>query len=86
MMIRYVQGWLTMKVMTEAIVDVVANNQEVTGPNIKANLESMATVDTGGVTQTLNFSSSDHASNKAVRFFEIQGGKWTAVSDYVQVP
>jgi branched-chain amino acid transport system substrate-binding protein len=57
--IRYVQGWLTMKVMTAAIEDVVDDG---------------------------SFSSSNHAANKAVQFFEVQNGTWTAVSDYVTVP
>lgn len=84
--IRYVAGWLTMKVMTAGIEKVVADGNEVTGPNIKAALETMGTYDTGGLTQPLTFSASDHASNKAVQFFEVQGGKWTAASDYVAVP
>ncbi len=84
--IRYVAGWLTMKVMTAGIEKVVADGNEVTGPNIKAALENMGTLDTGGLTQPLKFSSSDHASNKAVQFFQVSGGTWTAASDYVAVP
>ncbi len=84
--LRYVAGWLTMKVMTAGIEKVVADGDEVTGPNIKTALESMGTYDTGGITQPLKFSASDHASNKAVQFFEVQGGSWTAVSDLIAVP
>jgi hypothetical protein len=84
--IRYVQGWLTMKVMTAAIEEVVAAGQEVTGPNIHAALEGMQSYDTGGITQELSFSSDNHAANKAVQFFEVQDGVWTAISDYVSVP
>ena len=84
--IRYVQGWLTMKVMTAAIEDVVAAGQEVTGPNIHAALEAMQNHDTGGITQPLSFSSDDHAANDAVQFFEVQDGVWTAISDYVSTP
>ncbi|GMQ79117.1 MAG: ABC transporter substrate-binding protein [Anaerolineae bacterium] len=84
--IRYVQGWLTMKVMAAAIEDVVDAGDEVTGPNIKAALEAMQNYDTGGITQNLSFSSNNHAANKAVQFYEVQNGGWTAVSDYVTVP
>ena len=84
--IRYVAGWLTMKVMTAGIEKVVADGDEVTGPNIKAALENMPAFDTGGLTLPLKFSASDHASNKAVQFFEINNGTWTAASDYVAVP
>ena len=84
--VRYVQGWLTMKVMAAAIEEVVAAGDEITGPNIRAALEGMQNYDTGGITQALSFSSDDHAANKAVQFFEVQDGTWSAVSDYVPVP
>ncbi len=84
--LRYVAGWLTMKVMTAGIEKVVADGKEVTGPNIKAALETMGAYDTGGITQPITFSATDHAGNKAVQFFEVQGGKWTAVSDLIAVP
>jgi branched-chain amino acid transport system substrate-binding protein len=84
--VRYVQGWLTMKVMTAAIEDVVAAGDEVTGPNIHAALEAMQNYDTGGITQNLSFSSNNHSANKAVQFYEVQNGAWSAVSDYVTVP
>ena len=84
--VRYVQGWLTMKVMAAAIEEVVAAGDEITGPNIRAALEGLKNHDTGGITQALTFSSDDHLANKAVQFFEVQDGTWTAVSDYVDVP
>lgn len=84
--VRFVGGWLTMQTMTKAIEDVVAAGDEVTGPNVKAALEGISNYDTGGITLPLTFSTSDHASNKAVQMFSIQGGKWTAVSDYLSAP
>lgn len=84
--VRYVQGWLTMKVMAAAIEEVVAAGDEITGANIHAALEGMQNYDTGGITQPLTFGSDDHAANKAVQFFEVQDGTWTAVSGYVPVP
>jgi hypothetical protein len=75
-----------MKVMTAAIEDVVAAGDEVTGPNIHAALEAMQNYDTGGITQNLSFSSNNHSANKAVQFYEVQNGAWSAVSDYVTVP
>ncbi|MCP5099090.1 MAG: ABC transporter substrate-binding protein [Chloroflexi bacterium] len=84
--IRYAAGWLTMKVMTMGIEEVATNGDEITGSNIRAALEGMSSIDTGGITTPLSFSSSDHAGNKAVQFFEVQGGTWTAVSDLVTVP
>ncbi|MCP4357110.1 MAG: ABC transporter substrate-binding protein [Chloroflexi bacterium] len=84
--IRYVAGWLTMKVMTEAIERVAKAGEEITGPNIRTQLESMTGYDTGGITLPLNYSSSDHAGNKAVQMFEVQDGTWTAISDYLSAP
>ncbi len=83
---RYVQGWLTMKMMATAMEQVAADGNEMTGPNVKAALESMSNFDTGGITQPLTFSSSDHAGNKAVQFFQIENGQWNAISDHVAVP
>jgi branched-chain amino acid transport system substrate-binding protein len=84
--IRYVQGWLTMKVMAAAMEAVADAGDEITGPNLHAALENMKNYDTGGITQALTFGNDDHAANKAVQFFEVQDGTWTAVSDYVPVP
>ncbi len=83
--VRFVAGWLTMQVMTEGI-ERAAKAGEVTGPNIKAELEKLSNYDTGGITQPLTFTASDHAGNKAVQMFEVQGGTWTAVSDYLSAP
>ncbi|NKQ36858.1 MAG: ABC transporter substrate-binding protein [Chloroflexi bacterium] len=83
--VRFVAGWLTMQVMAEGI-ERAAKAGEVTGPNIKAELEKLSNYDTGGITQPLTFTASDHAGNKAVQMFEVQGGTWTAVSDYLSAP
>ncbi len=83
---RYVQGWLTMKVMATAMEQVAAAGEEMTGANIKAALESMENFDTGGITQPLTFTSTDHAGNKAVQFFQIKDGTWEAISEHIPVP
>lgn len=84
--IRYVAGWLTMEVMTAGLEKVVADKEDVTGANLRAALETMGSYDTGGITQPLKFGASDHAANKAVQLFKIDGGKWTKASDYLVIP
>jgi branched-chain amino acid transport system substrate-binding protein len=81
--IRYVQGWLTMQVMAEAIQRVVDDGDEVTGANIRAALEGIKNYDTGGLTSDLTFSASDHAGSKALRMVKVESGVWTDITDYI---
>jgi branched-chain amino acid transport system substrate-binding protein len=81
--IRYVQGWLTMQVMTEAIQRVVDDDNEVTGANIRAALESIKNYDTGGLSTNLTFTAADHAGSKSLRMVQVNGGVWTDITDYI---
>ncbi|RMG95140.1 MAG: branched-chain amino acid ABC transporter substrate-binding protein [Chloroflexi bacterium] len=82
--VHYVQGWTTMAVMAEGIREVIKNGQEVTGPNIKAALESMSNFDTGGITAPLTFTPTDHAGNKALKLVQVSNGQWVEMTDYIQ--
>jgi branched-chain amino acid transport system substrate-binding protein len=81
--VRYVAGWLTMQVMSEAIQRVVDDGDDVTGANIRAALEGIKNYDTGGITTDLTFSASDHAGNKALRMVKVENGIWTDITDYI---
>ncbi|MDT8304403.1 MAG: ABC transporter substrate-binding protein [Anaerolineae bacterium] len=81
--VHYVQGWTTMAVMTEAISRVLDAGDEVTGPNIRAQLEQMSGFETGGITSPLTFTSDDHAGNKALVLYQVQDGLWVPLTDYV---
>lgn len=81
--VRYVAGWLTMQVMTEAIERVVDDGDDVTGANIRSALESIKDYDTGGITTDLTFSTTDHAGSKALRMVRVEGGVWTDITDYI---
>jgi branched-chain amino acid transport system substrate-binding protein len=83
--VHYSQGWTTMAVMAEGIRRVLENGDELTGPNIRAALETLQDYDTGGITTPLTFSSSDHAGSKALELNQVQGGSWIAISDYIFV-
>ncbi|MFQ5577710.1 MAG: ABC transporter substrate-binding protein [Anaerolineae bacterium] len=83
--VRYVQGWLTMQVMSEGIKRTMDAGKEVTGENIKAALEGISGYDTGDITTPLTFTGQNHAGNKALRMFEVQSGSWQPISDYIDV-
>lgn len=81
--VHYVQGWTTMRTMVDAISQVVEDGDEVTGPNIKAALESFSNYSTGGVTTPITFTATDHAGSKALQLYQVQNGAWERVSDYI---
>ena len=82
--VHYVQGWTTMAVMTEGMRRVVEEGNEVTGPNVRAALETLENYDTGGITSPLTFSSSDHAGSKALRLYQVENGAWVAITEYIE--
>jgi branched-chain amino acid transport system substrate-binding protein len=82
--VHYSQGWTTMAVMAEGIRRVLENGDELTGPNLRAALETLQDYETGGITAPLTFSSSDHAGSKALELNQVQGGSWIAITDYIE--
>ncbi len=84
--LHYVQGWWTMAVMAEGIKRVLDQGKPVTGENLKAALETIKNFDTQGVTAPITFTPQSHRGNTALRIYQVQGGKWTRVSDYVSAP
>jgi branched-chain amino acid transport system substrate-binding protein len=72
-----------MSVMTEAIRRTLDAGEDLTGPNIRAQLEQMSGYETGGITSPLTFTSSDHAGNKALRLYQVENGKWVSLTDYI---
>ncbi|MPZ00625.1 MAG: ABC transporter substrate-binding protein [Actinophytocola sp.] len=73
--LHYTQGWYTMHVMAEGIRQLVENGTEVTGPNLKDALESMDPVDTGGVTQPVDFSSDSHKGVDGTGIYQVENGE-----------
>ena len=81
--VHYVQGWTTMRAMVDAIRQVVDDGDEVTGPNIKAALEAYSGYSTGGVTNSITFTTTDHAGSKALQLYQVNNGEWERISDYI---
>ena len=79
--ILFGQGWTMMKIMLEGVRRTVADGKELTGENIKASLESIRDFDTGGVTPPITFGPDDHHGMRGMRLYQIEGGKWTPMTD-----
>ncbi len=77
--LHYTQGWYTMHVMAEGIRQLVKNGTEVTGPNLKDALESMDAVDTGGVTQPVDFSSDSHKGVEGTGIYQVENGEMSEI-------
>lgn len=78
--LHFVQGWYTMHVMAKGIEAVLNDGKDLTGPNLRAALETMPAVDTGGVTGPIKFSAESHRGSTASGIYQVTGGKITEVS------
>lgn len=79
--IRYVQGWITMRVMAEGIARA---GDKITGESVKAGLEKLKDYSTNGITAPLTFTSTRHKGALKLKLYQVKNGAWTAVSDYIQ--
>lgn len=78
--LHFVQGWYTMHAMVKGIEHTVAEGKELTGPNIRAGLETMPAVDTGGVIGPIEFSADSHRGATSSSIYEVSGGKFAEVA------
>lgn len=84
--LHYTQGWWTMAVMVEGIRMTIMNGEEITGANIKANLETLTDFDTGGITSSpITYTTEDHRGNHTLTIFTVEDGVWVAASDVINV-
>ena len=82
----YTQAWWTFSIFAEAMRQVLASGQELTGANIKAALEGFTDLDMGGVTVPITFTPTDHRGAKGLRIFRVEGGEWEPITEFVQAP
>jgi len=78
--LHFVQGWYTMHAMIKGIEKTLADGKELTGPNIKAALETMSPVDTGGVIGPIKFSADSHRGATSSSIYRVSGGKFSEVA------
>ncbi|MDQ7026719.1 MAG: ABC transporter substrate-binding protein [Anaerolineae bacterium] len=83
--LHFTQGWTAMSVMAEAIARTLDNEMELTGPNIRATLESMEGYETGGILAPVTFTPEDHRSTRASRVYSVDDGVWVEASDLIDL-
>ena len=84
--VPYAQGWWTMSVMAEGIRRVVESGEPLTGAKVKAALEGLRELDTGGVTYPITFSEDDHRGAKGMRLFRVEEGSWVPLTEFRHAP
>jgi branched-chain amino acid transport system substrate-binding protein len=78
--LHFIQGWYTMHAMIKGIEKTLTDGKELTGPNIKAGLETMSPVDTGGVIGPIKFSADSHRGATSSSIYRVSGGKFSEVA------
>jgi branched-chain amino acid transport system substrate-binding protein len=78
-MTHYIRGFISSLVLAEGI-RIAAGKGEVTGPAIKAALETLKDYDPMGLGAPVTFLPTDHRPNMAVFLCKVQGGKLTYVA------
>jgi branched-chain amino acid transport system substrate-binding protein len=73
----WVQGWYVMHVMAEGMAHTLSEGDELTGPNLRASLETMGGIDTGGVVGdgTVEFSEESHRGSTSAGIYQAQDGQ-----------
>ena len=79
-MTHFMRGFVSMLAMGEGI-RLAAAKGPVTGPSIKAAVESMKDYDPMGLAPKISFLPTDHRPSMAVFLYKIQGGKLTFVAE-----
>lgn len=78
--LHYVQGWYTVHTMIKGIEKTLTDGKELTGPNIRAALETMPPVDTGDVIGPVKFSTGSHRGATASGIYSVSGGKFSEIA------
>jgi branched-chain amino acid transport system substrate-binding protein len=83
--LHFTQGWATMSILVTAIEQTSNAGQAITGANIRAALESMRNVDTGGLLAPVSFSPDDHRGTRALAIYVVQNGEWRPSSNVLDL-
>jgi branched-chain amino acid transport system substrate-binding protein len=78
--LHYNKSWASMMVMTEGLKRAKEKG-ELTGPGLKAAIETLTDYDTGGLTPPLTFTSEDHRATTTCGLYKIEGGALQLVQD-----
>jgi branched-chain amino acid transport system substrate-binding protein len=81
--LHFTQGWWTMAVMSEGIKRALDTGKPLTGESVRTALETIKDFDTKGITSPIGFTSTSHKGNSSLRLYQVTGGKWGAISDFI---
>ncbi|WNF35798.1 ABC transporter substrate-binding protein [Bacillaceae bacterium IKA-2] len=80
---KFVQGWATASIMAEAVSIAIAETDgNVTGPDIKAAIESISNFQLAGLGADVSFASDNHAGTDQIRLGQLKDGEWMMITDY----
>lgn len=81
----YVEGWVNILVAAEALkqADKAGN---LTPAGIRDALEKFKDFKTGGLAPPLTYTKTDHRATMAAKIYEVKGGKFVPVSDWIELP
>ncbi|WP_078429037.1 ABC transporter substrate-binding protein [Alkalihalobacterium alkalinitrilicum] len=83
---KFVQGWATASIMAEAVKIAIAETDgDVTGPDIRAAIESIDNFDLGGLGANVSFAPDNHAGTDQIRLGQLNNGNWEIITDYFGV-
>jgi branched-chain amino acid transport system substrate-binding protein len=69
--VRYVQGYMNVKLLRMGIERLLDQNRPITGESLKLALETFQSEDTGGLTAPLTFTADDHRPQSTVSIYGI---------------
>jgi branched-chain amino acid transport system substrate-binding protein len=78
----YVRGFTYVMVWSEALKRADKAGQ-LNGPGVKAATETMADFSTGGLSQSVTYTSTDHRPTMTTSIYQVQGGKLVKIGDYI---
>lgn len=81
----YVEGWVNILSVTEALKQADKTG-DLTPSGIRNAFETFRGFSTGGLAPPLTFTKTDHRASMAAKMYQVQGGKFVPVSDWVELP
>jgi branched-chain amino acid transport system substrate-binding protein len=78
----YVRGYAYVMVWSEALKRADKAGQ-LNGPGVKAATETLTDFSTGGLSQSVTYTPTDHRPTMTTSIYQVQGGKLVKIGDYI---
>ena len=79
-MFLYAVGWTSAKVMLEGVRRA---GSDISGENIRKQIEGIRNFSTGGITDAYSFSENNHVGLHRLRLCRVTAGKWRPITDFI---